>query len=79
MTYTALKHRYEHMLNRCNPLVGEEDLSESEEQELSRIRPTCVKALLLLLLGYTFFAGKNSKTINLVWMLVIQNLANKGT
>jgi len=28
VTYTALKHHYEHMLNRCNPLVGEEDLSE---------------------------------------------------
>jgi len=60
-------------------LLGEEDLSEEEEQELSRIRPACVKAFVLLLLGYTLFAGKNSKTINLLWMLAIQDLANIGT
>jgi len=67
VTYTALKERYEHPLNRCNHLLGEEDLSEEEEeQELSRIRPACVKAFLLLLLGYTLFAGKNSKTINML-------------
>ena len=64
VTYTALKHRYEHLLNRCNQLVEEEDLSEEEEQELSHVRPACVKTFLLLLLGYTLFAGKNNKTIN---------------
>jgi len=74
-TYTTLKERYEHMLNRCNHLLGE-DLSE---EELSHIRPACVKAFLLLLLGYTLFAGKNSKTINLLWMLAIRYLANIGT
>jgi len=58
--YTALKERYEHLLNTCNHLLGE-DLSEEEEAELSRIRPACVKAFLLLLLGYTLFAGKNIK------------------
>jgi len=31
---------------------------------------------LLLLLGYTLFAAKNRKTINLVWMLAIRDLAN---
>ena len=30
VTYTALKERYEHLLNRCNNLLGE-DLSEEEE------------------------------------------------
>jgi len=75
VTYTALKERYEHLLNRCNHLLGE-DLSE---EELSRIRPACVKAFLLLLLGYTLFVGKNNKTINLVWMLAIQNLDDIGT
>ena len=34
---------------------------------------------MLLLLGYTLFAGKNSKTINLLWMLAIRDLANIGT
>jgi len=78
VTYTALKERYEHMLNRCNHLLRE-DLSEEEEEELSRIRPTCVKAFLLLLLGYTIFVSKNNKTINLLWMLAIRDLANIGT
>jgi len=34
---------------------------------------------LLLLLSYTLFAGKNSKTINLLWMLAIRDLVNIGT
>ena len=37
-----------------------------------------MKAFLLLLLGYTLFAGKNSKTINLLCMLAIRDLANIG-
>jgi hypothetical protein len=78
VSYTALKDQYDYLLNRCNQLLGE-DLSEEEEQELSRIRPACVKAFLLLLLGYTLFAGKNSKTISLLWMLAIRDLANIGT
>ncbi|RHN49885.1 putative protein-serine/threonine phosphatase [Medicago truncatula] len=77
VTYTALKERYEQLLNRCNQLVGE-DLSEEEEEEQRRVRPACVKAFLLLLLGYTLFAGKNSKTINLLWLLAIQNLDELG-
>jgi len=76
VTYTALKERYEHLLNRSNHLLGE-DLSE--EEELSRIRSTYVKAFLLLLLGYTLFSGKNNKTINLLWMLVIRDLEDIGT
>jgi len=77
-TYSALKECYEHLLNRCNHLLGG-DLSKEEEEELSRIRPACVKAFLLLLLGYTLFAGKNNKTINLLWMLAIWHLAEIGT
>jgi len=76
VTYTALKERYKHLLNRCNHLMGK-DLSE-EEEELSRIRLACVKTFLLLLLGYTIFVGKNSKTINLMWMLVIRDLTEIG-
>ena len=33
----------------------------------------------MLLLGYTLFAGKNGKTINLMWMLVIRDLDAIGT
>jgi len=75
VSYTALKQRHEELLNRCNQLVGD-DLSEEEEQ--SRVRCACVKAFLLFLLGYTLFTGKNSKTINLLWLLAIQNLDELG-
>jgi hypothetical protein len=34
---------------------------------------------LLLLLGYTLFAGKNIKIINLLWMLAIRDLDDIGT
>ncbi|KEH42247.1 transmembrane protein, putative [Medicago truncatula] len=49
VTFTALKDRYDHLLNRCNHLLGEDLSEEKVEQELSRIRPACVKAFLLLL------------------------------
>jgi len=32
----------------------------------------------LLILGYTLFAGKNSKTINLLWLLALQDLDSLG-
>ena len=78
VTYTALKQRYEHLLNGFNHLMGE-DLSKVEEEELSRIRLAYVKAILLLLLGYTLFAVKNNKTISLFWMFAIRNLDDIGT
>jgi hypothetical protein len=74
VSYTALKDRYDHLLNMCNHLFGEDLSEEEEEQELSRIRTACVKAFLLLLLGYTLFASKNSKTVSLLWMLAIRDL-----
>ena len=46
--------------------------------EQSRVRPACVKAFLLLLLGYTLFAGKNNKTIYLLWLFAIRNLDDLG-
>jgi hypothetical protein len=76
VSYTALKQRYEELLNRSNQLV--EDLSEEEEVEESLVRLACVKAFLLLLLGYTLFAGKNSKTVNLLWLLAIRNFDELG-
>ena len=60
VTYIALKERYEHLLNRCNHLLGE-DLSE-EEEELSRIRPACVKAFLLLL-ATPFLPARTTKPL----------------
>jgi len=75
VTITTLKERYEQLLSKCNQLLEDKNLSE---KEWSRIQPACVKAFLLLLVGYTIFAAKNSKTINLLWMLAIQNLDELG-
>jgi len=51
------------------------DLSEAEEEADQKVvRPACVKAFLLLFLGYTLFAGKNSKIVNLLWLLALYNL-----
>jgi hypothetical protein len=62
VSYTALKDQYDYLLNRCNHLLGE-DLSQEEEQELSRIRPACVKAFLLLLLGTPFLPARTAKPL----------------
>jgi hypothetical protein len=37
-----------------------------------------LRRFLSLLLGYTLFAGKNNKTINLLWLLEIRNLDELG-
>jgi len=42
--------------------------------EQSVVRTACVKAFSLLILGYTLFVGKNSKTVNLLWLLALQDL-----
>jgi len=76
VSYTTLKQCYEELLNTCNQLV--EDLLEAEEVEQSLVRPVCVKAFLLLLLGCTLFAGKNNITVNLLWLLAIRNLDELG-
>jgi len=76
VSYTTLKRRYEELLNRCNQLV--EPDTEEERAEKSVVRTTCVKAFFLLLLGYTLFAGKNSKIVNLLWLYVLQDLDELG-
>jgi len=72
VSYTTLKQHYEEMLNRCNQLA--DDLSEEEEVKQSLVRPACITAFLLFFLDYTIFANKNSKTINQLWLLALQNL-----
>jgi hypothetical protein len=64
------------LLNRCNQL-GKPDIEE-EEVEQSVVRTACLKAFLLLILGYTLFAGKNNKTVNLIWLLALQDLDMLG-
>ena len=60
ISFGKLKRRYEELLNRCNQLL-EPDIEEYEEQ--GKVRLACIKAFLLLLLGWTLFAGKNSRSI----------------
>jgi len=72
VSFGVLKRRYEQLLNRCNQLV--EIDTEEEQQERAQVRLACVKAFLLLLLGWTIFSGKNSKNINLLWLLALQDM-----
>jgi len=62
VTYTALKECYEHLLNRCKHLLGE-DLSEEEEEELSRTRPACVKGFCCSCLATPFLLTRTAKTL----------------
>jgi len=72
VSFGVLKRRYEALLNRCNQLV---EIDTQEEQgERAEVRMACIKAFLLLLLGWTIFSGKNSKNINLLWLLALQDM-----
>jgi len=66
--FGVLKRLYEELLNRCNQLL-EIDTHE-EQDERVHVRLACIKAFLLLLLGWTIFSNKNNKNINLMWLLV---------
>jgi len=72
VNFGVLKRRYEELLNRCNQLL-EIDTHE-EQDERAHVRLACIKAFLLLLLDWTIFAGKNSKNINLLWLLALQDM-----
>jgi len=39
----------------------------------------CIKAFLLLLLGWTIFSAKNSKNSNLLWLLALQDMDELGS
>jgi len=55
VNYTNLRRRYESLLNKCNQL--EDPASEEEAEEQSVVKTVCIKAFLLLLIGYTIFVG----------------------
>jgi len=56
----------------------EEEEEGEEEEEQSVVKTSCVKAFLLFILDYTLFAGKNNKTVNLLWLLALQDLDMVG-
>jgi len=72
ISFGVLKRRYEELLNRCNQLFEPDTQEEQDEQ--AQVRLACIKAFLLLLLGWTIFSGKNSKNINLLWLLALQDM-----
>ncbi|XP_039683068.1 protein MAIN-LIKE 1-like [Medicago truncatula] len=72
ISFGALKTRYEEILNRCNQLLVPD--TEEEQEEQARVRLACIKAFMLLLIGWTIFSGKNSKNINLFWLLALQDM-----
>jgi len=72
VSFTKLKRRYEELLHRCNQLIKPD--IEEEHVEQAEVRITYIKAFLLLLLGYTIFAGKNSISINLLWLRALQDM-----
>jgi len=53
VSYTKLKRRYKLLRNRCNQLVEPNIEEEAVKQRV--VRTACIKAFLLLLLGYTIF------------------------
>jgi hypothetical protein len=52
--------------------------SEDEGMEQSVVMTACIKMFLLLLLGYTIFAGKNSRSVNQLWFLPFQDFDKLG-
>jgi len=48
-------------LNRCNQLL--EPDTQEEEDERAQVRLACIKAFLLLLLGWTIFPARTAKTL----------------
>jgi len=72
ISFGVLKRRYEELMNRCNQLLEPDTQEEQDEQ--AQVRLACIKAFLVLLLGFTIFSGKNSKNINLLWLLALQDM-----
>jgi len=61
VSFGVLKRCYEELLNRCNQLLVRD--TQEEQDERAQVRLTCIKAFLLLLLGWIIFSGKNKNTL----------------
>lgn len=72
VSFGVLKRCYEELLNRCNQLLVND--TQKEQDERAEVRLACIKAFLLLLLGWTIFSRKNSKNINHLWLLAMQDM-----
>jgi len=61
VSFGVLKRRYEELLNRCNQML--EPNTQEEQDERAQVRLACIKAFLLLLLGWTIFSARTTKTL----------------
>jgi len=61
VSFGVLKRRYKELLNRCNQLF--EPDTQEEQDERAQVRLACIKAFLLLLLGWTIFSARTTKTL----------------
>ena len=66
VSYTHLKRCYERLLNMCNQLEEPASNEDDEEEEQCLVRTACIKAFLLLLVDYTIFANKNSRSVSMI-------------
>jgi len=71
VSFGKLKRRYEELLHRCNQLI--EPDTEEEHEEQAQVRLACINTFFLLLLGWTIFVGKNSRSINLLCLRSLQD------
>ena len=72
VSFGKLERRYEKLLHRCNQLIEPDTKEEHAEQD--EVRMACINAFMLILHGWTIFAGKNSRSINLLWLRVLQDI-----
>jgi len=56
----------------------EQPPDDEEEEEKGLARKACIKAFLLLLVGLTLFANKNSKNVHLIWLTALQDMEALG-
>jgi len=71
VSFGKLKIRYVQLWSRCNELRQPD--TEEEHVEHVVVRVACIKAFLLLVLDWTIFAGKNNRSVNLMWLLALQD------
>jgi hypothetical protein len=61
ISFSVLRRRYKELLNRCNQLL--EPDTQEEQNEQAQVMMTCIKAFLLLFLGWTIFPARTSKIL----------------
>ena len=69
--YSKLRELYMRYLDRATRLADPEDLGD--EEELQRVRTSCVKCYLWYLIGCLLFGDKSNKHIELVYLKTMED------